>query len=138
MHNFGRGREGGVPPQRLLFPPAFGRGRSTTRWERCRGMSDSDRASARTPSPSRSWATASAVGGIPSSQHDTSEKARFCGDEDGGGHVGDHDDGDHCGDHADDHDDARARVLEECAQYAPPVQDDRFGGTVVSGWATSA
>lgn len=130
VHSFGRGRESGVPAQRLLFPQAFGRGRSSARWERCQGMSDSDRASARTPSPAGSWAAASAVGGIPWSQRGASEKARLQGDHDDGGHSSDHDDGDR--------DDARARVLEECAQYAPPLQGDGSGGTLVSGWATSA
>ena len=130
VHNFGKAREGDVPAQRLLFPPQpSGRGRSSARWEHCQGVSDSDRASARTPSPATSWAAGSGAGGTPWSQRSTNEKAKLDDDHDGGGDDGGHTYG---------LDDARARVLKECAQYAPPLQGDGSGGTVVSGWATRA
>lgn len=143
-----RGREMeagvGVPTQRLLFPPSSsaatagketeGGERSNSRsdccWERVERLGESSSRQARTPSPSpvRSWAAVSnAHGGSPWRPH-----PRGGGADGGRGRRG-------CGDEEEDeHDDARARVLEECAGYCAPPQEDGSGGTLVPAWSRSA
>lgn len=113
----GRGKDESVPAQRLLFPQVIGGaddGPSDAGWDRARGMSASESASAGTPSSARSWAAAaSKVHGIPWPHQGGAQE---------GSEVGD----------------ARARVLDGCTSCCPPPQDDGSGGTLVAGWVTDA
>lgn len=140
-----RGREriggGDVPTQRLLFPSAtggngtkYGRKRSDSQdcWECADGLSGSSgRVRTPSPSPDRSWTAVSNVhgggawpprGGIGG---DGSNGEQGLGR--GGGGSSEEED--------DDVGDARARVLEECAGYCAPPQDDGSGRTLVPSWS---
>lgn len=141
-----RGRErvggGDVPTQRLLFPPSSATGANRTKegrqrpdshadcWERADGLSGSS-GQARTPSPSpspvRSWAAVSNVhGGSPWPPRGSGGDGIVSGGQGRGGDGGAGEEGDES--------DARARVLEECAGYCAPPQDDGSGGTLVPAW----
>lgn len=145
---FGGDRDGRAPTQRLLCPPSSAAGginveqagqRSNSHedcWERAEALSESSgRASSRTPSlsPVRSWTAVSNVRGR------SPWPPRRDGNVDGGSGGQEQgcrrDDFDEGGDERG-KDDARARVLEECAGYCVPPQEDGSGGTLVPTWGT--
>ncbi|CAM9160885.1 unnamed protein product [Hapterophycus canaliculatus] len=150
--DFSGNRDGGVPTQRLLFPPSSAAGGISTEqagrrsnshadcWEHAEALSESSgRASSRTPSlsPGRSWAAVSHVqGGSPWPPLGGARDGYADDDADGQGR-GRRDDFDEDDEgHEGGENDARARVLEECAgyKYCVPPQEDGSGGTLVPTW----
>lgn len=111
-----RGRAGGFPAKRLLFPQAVGvagEKPSDQGWERGEGTNGSEPPSAGTPSPARSWIATS-------DQQPRKVDWPCCDSEEGRERAGD----------------ARARAPEACVAYCSPPRDDGSGGTVVPGWTS--
>ncbi|CAM9700671.1 unnamed protein product [Scytosiphon promiscuus] len=109
---------GGMPTRRLLFPPSSAAGDVSVEQAGQRSISHADcweRAEASSESSGR------VSPGTPTMSPGRSWAAR--GDRDGSGQ---NDEGGE--------DDARARVLEECAGYCVPPQEDGSGGTLVQAW----